>query len=240
MPNFARQLGLLRVRNSSSTKLARWSPGLQFFLFFVLFGLFSPRGAAATEGDTPHAPVAMGPGPSFAIADFDGDKSPDIASVDGGQIGASATSYWIQFQLTASGRQAIQLIAPPGGLAIEARDVNGDHAVDLILTTAWFKLPVAVLLNDGHGRFSRAEPSEFPGAFTDSKRNWNSSSDRASETIGIPPQPQTGICCEAANLPDARGPTDAVSASQAGFALDSLLIGHAGRAPPSETSYLNN
>ena len=26
---------------------------------------------------------------------------------------------------------------PSGGLLIEARDVNGDHSVDLILSTAW-------------------------------------------------------------------------------------------------------
>ena len=235
VPKFANRSALLIIHDSFAMP-ARWYRGLRFSVLLFLFGLFASAAAAATGTDVQSAPVtSIGPGPSFAIADFDRDQRPDIASV--GQIGFSSTNYSIRFLLTGRGLETIQLVAPPGGLQLEARDVNGDQAVDLVVTTAWFKQPVAVLLNDGHGGFSRAEPSEFPGAFTDSKRNLNPSSERASETIGIPPQPRPGICCEAANLPDVRGPTDAVPASHAGFALESLLIGHAGRAPPAVVSY---
>lgn len=178
------------------------------------------------------------PGPSFVIADFDGDQRLDLASIEGGQFESSSTYYWIRFQLTAVGPQAIQLLAPSGGLAIEARDVNGDHAVDLVLTTAWLRQPVAVFLNDGHGSFSRAEPSQFPGAFGDSKRNWGSSANQASEAVGAPPQPRLGFCSDATNLPDVRGPTDSIPGSSSGFPLDSFLIAYAGRAPPPEVSYL--
>lgn len=237
MPDFAAQFGFPAVRSSFTKKPARWCRGLQFLASLFLFALFASRVAAATGQDFPHAPMAsVGPGTSFAIADFDGDQLPDLASVEGDQVGSASTNYSIQFHLSAYGRQVIQLVAPPGGLQIEARDVNGDHAVDLVLTTAWFKHPVAVLLNDGHGRFSRAQPSEFPGAFTDSKRGWSSSSNQASEAIGIPPQSRSGICSDATNLPDVRGTTAALRASPSGFPLDSFLIAYAGRAPPSEVS----
>lgn len=239
MFDFASNFRAVGPRERFATKTARSYRTLPFLTFLFLFGFFASGATAATGQDVPHAPVgSVGPGPSFAIADFDGDQRPDLASVEGGQSGSSLTYYWIRFQLTAVGPQAIQLLAPSGGLAIEARDVNGDHAVDLVLTTAWHRQPVAVLLNDGHGSFSRAEPSQFPGAFGDSKRNWGSSTNQASEAIGTPPQPRPGICSDATNLPDVREPTDSVLTSRSGFPLDSFLIAYAERAPPSEVSYL--
>jgi hypothetical protein len=97
---------------------------------------------------------------------------------------------------------------------------------------------VAVLLNDGHGRFSRAEPSEFPGVFGDSPKNWGSSSRQGSEAVGVPPQPRSGICSEATSLPDVRGPTGSVRAPNSRFLLGCLLTAYAGRAPPAEVSHL--
>src|ERR1035437_2390402 len=126
----------------------------------VLFG-FAGRGTAEAA-DIQSGPVtSIGPGPQFAIADFDGDLRPDLARIQPRPNSSGATNYWIQIQLSAVGRQSIRLVAPAGGLEIEARDVNGDHAVDLVLTTAWFNQPVAVLLNDRHGGFSRVEPTAF-------------------------------------------------------------------------------
>jgi hypothetical protein len=109
----------------------------------------------------------------FAVADFDGDVRPDLATIESGSNHAGATDYWVQLRLTTAGHQSIRLLAPAGGLWIEARDVNGDQAVDLVLTTAWFNQPVAILLNDGHGRFSRVQPATFSAAFGDSGPDWD-------------------------------------------------------------------
>jgi hypothetical protein len=101
----------------------------------------------------------------FAIADFDGDNRPDFATVETGQIGASHARYWIGLQMSAGPHQRIGLTAPVGGLEIASRDVNGDNAPDLVVTAAWFKNPIAVLLNDGHGNFTLTDPASFsPGA----------------------------------------------------------------------------
>ncbi len=112
---------------------------------------------------------------SFAIADFDGDLKPDLATVEI-QKGSSAsnTRYSIRLQLTAGAAQVFGVIAPAGGLQIVARDVNGDDALDVLISTVWQHTEVAVLLNDGHGRFTLADPGAFPAAFWGSGGDWSS------------------------------------------------------------------
>src|SRR5271168_4089505 len=139
------------------------------------------------------AGASAGPGLPFAVADFDGDLRPDVANVQVGDSASGTSSYWIQLQLSGAGRQSIQLVAPRGGLLIEARDVNGDHTVDLVFTTAWFRQPVAVLLNDGHGRFLRAEPGAFPGAFRESHTSVIPATSVPADVAGLPPQPDAGM-----------------------------------------------
>ena len=139
------------------------------FVCLPLLFLYVVSGITARAGGIQNAAAtSAGPGLTFAIADFDGDHRLDEASVQTGRSAAGDSDYWIQFQCSTAGRQYIRLVAPAGGLLIEARDVNGDHTVDLVFTSAWFRQPVAVLLNDGHGRFLRAEPGAFPGAFRES------------------------------------------------------------------------
>lgn len=98
----------------------------------------------------------------FALADFDGDKQLDIATVQVGQVGASQTRYWIHFRLSSGMKQLIPVTAPIGGLRIASQDVNGDSFVDLVVTTALHQLPVAVLLNDGRGNFTLRDSRTFP------------------------------------------------------------------------------
>lgn len=226
------------VCRSSATKIARRSRSLQFLIVFLLVGFAASRVEAAGP-DVPYVPTAsLGPGSSFAIADFDGDKRLDLANVESGQLGSRSTTYSIQFHLTASKRQAIKLIAPPGGLTIEARDVNGDNTVDLVLTTAWSEQPVVVFLNHGHGSFSRAEPNQFPGVFCGPRGNWGSSRHQISEPVDIASQSRSGVSPYAENASTLRGPTEPVRTPISGFVFDPLLIASPDRAPPFQLSYL--
>lgn len=209
-------------------RFALFSLSCAFLLF--LFG-FASRSAAGEE--TRNAAAAPAPsGQQLAISDFDGDLNPDLASVQAGLTTPGGTDYWIQLQLSAAGRQSIRLVAPAGGLLIEARDVNGDHAVDLILTTS-LNQPVAVFLNDGHGSFSRVAPSVFPGAFGNPLANWASAADQGADAVGVPPQSRPVILQAAKLLTNIRPRADSISRAGAGFALDSLLVSHAGRGPPA-------
>ena len=205
--------------------------GLLFLVAFVA--------GTAAGSDIQSAPVvSVGPGLPLAIADFDGDLRPDLARVQIGRSEVGRTDYWIQFQLSATGRQTIRVIAPPGGLQMAAWDVNGDHAPDLVLTTSWFREPVAILLNDGHGSFSRVDPTVFPEAFTESKTSWGSSTLRAPDAVGVPPQSRAGIVSATARLPHAGSRVGVILASNCRFLLSAFLISHPCRAPPSEVSQL--
>jgi hypothetical protein len=130
----------------------------------------------AASTSTQHLPVySQGSNSSFTIADFDGDQKPDLATVEVQKSSSSRTTlYSIRFQLTAGIAQVFGVTAPSGGLQIVARDVNGDNSLDVLVTTALQHEQVAVLLNDGHGKFRLADPSEFPAAIRESNKRWNS------------------------------------------------------------------
>ena len=210
------------------------TPGFacRILCFLFLAGLVA-GGAAGADVRTAAASPAE-PGIRFAVADFDWDLRPDLAGVQVGRSDVYRTDYWIELQLSAAGRQTILVVAPAGGLQIAARDVNGDHALDLVLTTAWLSAPVAVFLNDGHGSFSRVDPTDFPDAFRESKSSWCCSTHQALDTFGIPPQSRAGICSASVRQPYVGPHATVIPRLRRGYLRGSSLDSHAGRAPPSE------
>lgn len=147
---------------------------MALLILSCLFGVAS-RGEAAS-GPAQHTPNSS---PIlnlyFAIADFDGDRKPDLATVEVQKASSSRnTQYSIRFQLTAGIPQVFGISAPAGGLQIVARDVNGDDALDLLVSTMWQHQQVAVLLNDGHGNFTLAEPGAYPASLWECEYQWKS------------------------------------------------------------------
>lgn len=108
-------------------------------------------------------------GNQFVIADLDGDRKPDMASVEMGSLRSAKDNYSIRLQFGAGAKMAIGVSAPLGGLQVAARDVNGDDSVDLVLTSKVDAHFIEVLLNDGHGNFSLAAPDSFPNLENDSQ-----------------------------------------------------------------------
>jgi hypothetical protein len=225
------------VRGGSSVKnklSTRYSLVVRL-LALVLFLGFAGSSARGNE-DTPCSrATSVGPGLTFAIADFDGDLLPDSASVQAGPNHFGHTDYRIQLQLSAAGRQSLRLIGPSGGLFVEARDVNGDHAVDLVVSTAWHKQPVAIFLNNGHGSFSRGEVSAFPRAFIHSNENWASKSEQPRVGVVAPQNSRTWTGLGPGIQVYVQSKADSISSPRRGFYSNSFLISHAGRAPPLET-----
>jgi len=107
-----------------------------------------------------------------AIADLDGDGRPDLAIARAEGWGPNGFQYRIDLDLTTRvGLSSFRVFAQKGGLRIIPRDVNGDWDLDLIVTSAWSLAPVGVWINDGHGRFTRSDPTAYPlSAWTEGLR----------------------------------------------------------------------
>jgi hypothetical protein len=116
---------------------------------------------------------------------------------------------------------------------IEARDVNGDHAPDLILATAWFKEPVAVFLNDGHGSFSRIEPAKFPVAFTSGTGSWSDNASFGAHNFALPNQYRVAGAHRAECLRASPPPTGVLRHATSFNPSQPALLPHDDRAPPS-------
>jgi hypothetical protein len=231
--NFAPEFDSPKIlRDSLATRRYRLARSLILLLFLGVLGSSAKAGA-----DVENLPAAsVGPGLPFAIADLDGDLRPDFASIQAGSNNSGGTDYWLQLHL-AAGRQSIRLVAPPGGLVIEARTASGRHAADLVVTTAWFRQPVAIFLNDGHGSFSRAKLTTSFGASCEAGANWDVASDRSGNAVGVLPQSRTAACLKARSLPNFLQHAYSIPVSTAGFPLSSFHTSHAGRAPPPEVHH---
>jgi hypothetical protein len=234
MDSLARKVGILTLKRDRLAK--RPELLLPFVISFLFLGLAYGTTSARAYAEHPPA-TSLGPGLTFAIADFDGDRRPDFASVQAGQDGSGRSDYSIQIYLSDAARQSIHLLAPVGGLQIEARDVDGDDAVDLVVSTTWRSEPVAIFLNDGHGSFSRAEATAFPRAFGAHQPNFVPASNPTPDALGISPLTGASVCAEEKDSLFPRSPASLILASSAGFPRDLFLTSHPGRAPPFEVHH---
>jgi len=212
-----------------------WSKAVSTAFAFLCLALgFASCGNAAPG--VPQSGAASSPQVTsqFAIADFDGDRRPDLATVQVGQDNSRDTHYWIAFQLSGGTRQTLGITAPTGGLQIASRDVNGDSFLDVVITTAWTNLPVAVLLNDGQGNFRATSPSAFPGAFATSERSWASTVDEIKDaTAVLLSRYPTGNCSEGNRFSSPRNVTGLLILRASRNLPYRLVVAFLGRAPPS-------
>jgi hypothetical protein len=200
-----------------------------FCVFAVLCGLLAVagRGAAASV-------LSARAATHFAIADFDGDSRPDVASVHVGQGSSRSTRYWIAFHLSGSSGQTVGITAPAGGLQITSRDVNGDSFPDVIVTTAWTNKPVAILLNDGFGNFTVSNPSEFRSVFAASETSWRFAADEIRDAAAalLLSRYACGDCGRASRSSLPRGLTRLLAARSNSASLLASASPLTGRAPP--------
>jgi hypothetical protein len=206
--------------------------GAAFAFLCAVLG-FAPCGNAA-RGVPQSGPASSLPVTSqFAIADFDGDRHPDLATVHAGQSSSWGTLYWIAFQLSGGSRHMLGITAPTGGLRITSRDVNGDDFLDVVVMTAWTNRPVVVLLNDGQGNFRASSPSAFPGAFTTSEKSWASTTDEIKDATAVPLSRNfAGNCLEGTRSSSPRNVAGLLVLRASRNSLSSAVVSFLGRAPP--------
>jgi len=202
-----------------------------FFLHLAIVLNFLASSAAGQAVPAPVRPQLTRS--KLVISDLDGDFLPDLAQVEAGDTASGNIDYRIKVQLSSAGRQSIRLLAPAGGLAIEARDVNGDHAVDLVLSSVSLSQPVAIFINDGHGSFSRMAPSEFPETYGRPPTNLSSASDQITDATGLPSQSRIDLQPAEKILEYIASYVGPAPPLDVRYAFDFFLTSCAGRAPPA-------
>jgi FG-GAP-like repeat len=217
------------MRAQDHTRFLRRA-GLLAFAAFCWFVALAGQGTAAR-------PASAQAFAHFAIADFDGDSRPDLATVNVGQGDARNTRYWIAFHLSGRSSQTVGITAPDGGLQITSRDVNGDSFPDVIVTTAWTNKPVAILLNDGLGNFTSSNPSQFQSAFTTSGTSWTLAENEIRDATALLLERYVPGDCrtECGLLPPGEMLRRLAPTSSFGPGLRSIAP-FVGRAPPSSVS----
>ena len=223
--------GLMKTSHQLSLSRSR-AVSLAFALLCFVGSAGSTRAASTGPQSWPYSSPQVSS--QFAIADFDGDNRPDLATVQVGHRGSSDTQYWIAFQLSRGSRQILGITGPTGGLQVTSRDVNGDSFLDVVVTTTWTNRPVAVLLNDGQGNFRTSSPSAFPGVFTTSEKSWACIADEVKEaTAVLLSRYPTGNCPESSRPSSPRNVTGLLVLRTSRNSLSSAVASFLGRAPPS-------
>lgn len=176
--------------------------------------------------------VALG-STQFAIADFDGDRQPDLAFIRVMHGGSFSSQYSVDFNFSSGHKPAICFVAPSGGLRITPRDVNGDKFADLVITSILDSQFVAIFLNDGKGNFVPAEPSDFPGAVKGTDFRLSAPEDVPTDQLAF--QPSRDSAGDAGVSTWWYGPREISASSLPVAPLNvraELAFASAGRAPP--------
>jgi hypothetical protein len=176
--------------------------------------------------------VALG-STQFAIADFDGDRQPDLALIRVTSDGSPTSQYSVDFNFSGGHKPGICFVGPAGGMQISPRDVNGDKFADLVVTALLDSKFVVIFLNDGKGNFVAAEPSDYPGALKGTGFRLVAPEDAPVGLLAL----QQGRNTETATG-DATGWHEPLESSSVGMRLAppqvraELALSSAGRAPP--------
>jgi hypothetical protein len=101
----------------------------------------------------------------WTAADFDGDNQLDVATTRSAGLGG----YVLELELSSqrAGGSGGHFSFPPlpssaFGLHLTPRDVDGDHDLDIVITSGFARQPVAVWINDGKGRFEEGDLAAYP------------------------------------------------------------------------------
>lgn len=148
-----------------TTRLQHW-----YMRVLAVLAFAAVRLAAA------NAPVLPGPfetfgGTRWTVADFDGDGRPDVLTARP-DLAGSHFRHQIEIQLSSGTRRVVTFAVDgvqPGfaGIQVVARDVDGDHDVDLVFSTAVSHQPIGVWINDGAGGFAQtSDPALIAAAET--------------------------------------------------------------------------
>ena len=122
----------------------------------ILFALAAPALAARPQLGSTNAPPLV-------IADLDGDHQLDVAV--GSRSGNSVAGFFYRIDVGLTGSTQASSFTifdrTATGFNIATQDLDGDHDLDFVITSLPFRRPIGIWINDGTGRFERAEVGRY-------------------------------------------------------------------------------
>lgn len=149
------------VHSRTPRLLLRAGAGLwTAFLFCAIASASAPSVPVLPEAAYSYGLI----GAPWTIADLDGDQHPDLANSASAGVDIQGYLYRVEVQLSSGAVNGSFTVSTANrlGLNIMPRDVDGDHDLDLVITSGALRQPVGIWLNDGQGRFGRADSSLYP------------------------------------------------------------------------------
>ena len=131
----------------------------------ALFLLAGGFGACAIPAEIPQLPgefsSELGSPWTFARLDNDSLLDTAISRVEGRN--ADGYIYRVDLTLSSGTRVGSFIVAVDNrwGINITPRDVDGDHDLDLVITTRFSREPVGIWINDGNGTFAEGDPDDY-------------------------------------------------------------------------------
>ena len=105
-------------------------------------------------------------GNTWTVGDFDGDGQPDLVTTRPDGYGSRGFRNRVELHL--SSRTGASLSFPvygrDFGISVTARDVDGDHDLDLVITSVGSHQPVGVWINNGSGNFEEGAAEAYPAS----------------------------------------------------------------------------
>ena len=133
-------------------------------LHVILAGLALAGSLAAAGSRAQAVPSLPGlAGASWVIADFNGDGQPDVL-LSSAAFRQTENYHRVELRLGADSAvySSFQVTGESRALNVVARDVDGDHDLDLVITSGLANHPVGVWINDGQGVFTQGDASAYP------------------------------------------------------------------------------
>lgn len=126
-------------------------------LWLAAAGMLASPALAASNQIPSGCSIRSGvPCAAWVLADFDGDRKPDLAIAELPGLNGAAGSITVR----SDGSGSFPLAAGLSTEVLRARDLDGDADWDLVLFSVEAG-PIAVWLNDGAGHFERRDVAEF-------------------------------------------------------------------------------
>ncbi len=191
------------------------NPGLVLLALAAIGGV--GLGVAGITARAAFVPYVAAPLPQNASGDFDGDGRIDVASIH-----SRAGEPGISVQLSGSDA-AIRLDASVAVL-IDG-DIDNDGDLDLVAATSTGD--IVIWLNDGHGRFTRQEPSPSRGIAAESTSIDAGARSPAAACCAAPFAVRSDRTASSSVVTRIRPPTASASFDRGRFAAPAL------RAPPA-------